>query len=106
MMFIKSAFAEDIGVASGTGAAGTISSLMPLLLIMVVFYFFVIRPQQRKIKLHNEMIGAIKDGDTVVTGGGIYGKVKTTEKDTLFIEIANDTIVQIARESIAKKVSQ
>ena len=84
-MFISPAYAQD----AGGGGLGGIEALLPLVLIFVVFYFLLIRPQQKKMKQHKEMLGAIRRGDKVVTGGGIIGAVTKVANDgELTVEIA------------------
>jgi preprotein translocase subunit YajC len=76
---------------------------MPLVLIFVVFYFLLIRPQQKKMKAHRELIAALKRGDKVLTAGGIIGTVVKVEDDnTLLVEIAKDIRVRVARGTISE----
>ena len=78
-MIATPAFAQ----ASGTGGFGsTFSSLIPLLLIFLIMYFIIIRPQQKKAKEHNLMVNALKRGDQVLTQGGIIGKVSKIKDDS------------------------
>lgn len=103
-MFISLAYAQD---AASTVAAqpSAFTSLFPLLLIFVIFYFLLIRPQQRKFKDHQAMIASIRRGDKVLTGGGIIGTVKSIEADeNLMVEIAPGIIVKIARDTIMNVV--
>ena len=98
-MLIAPAYAQTGGAPGGLD----LISLMPLLLIFVVFYFLLIRPQQKKMKQHRDMIGALKRGDRVVTGGGIIGTVVKLEEDnTLLVEIAKDVRVRVARSTISE----
>jgi preprotein translocase subunit YajC len=98
-MLISPAYAQTGGAPAGFD----LISLMPLVLIFVVFYFLLIRPQQKKMKTHREMIGAIKRGDKVLTAGGIIGSVVKVEEsdDVLLVEIAKDIRVRIARSTIS-----
>ena len=98
-MLISPAYAQ----AGGAPAGFDLISLMPLVLIFVVFYFLLIRPQQRKMKAHREMIGAVKRGDKVLTAGGIIGSVVKLEEseDVLLVEIAKDVRVRVARSTIS-----
>lgn len=85
-------------------AAGGIEFLIPVLLMFVIFYFLLIRPQQQRIKQHQEMVANIRRGDVVVTGGGIIGKV-TRVKDgetEIEVEIAENTRVRILRGTISE----
>lgn len=97
-MLISPAYAQT----AGAGGGDMFVSLMPLLLIFVVFYFLLIRPQQTKAKQHRDMIEALKKGDQVITSGGIIGKVTKVEADnTLVVEIAPNVQVKVARHTIA-----
>jgi preprotein translocase subunit YajC len=98
-MLISPAFAQAAGASGGFDLV----SLMPLLLIFVVFYFLLIRPQQKKMKAHREMIGAVRRGDSVVTAGGIMAKVtKVIDDNTLQVEIAEGVRVRVVRGTITE----
>ncbi|HXW69185.1 MAG TPA: preprotein translocase subunit YajC [Dissulfurispiraceae bacterium] len=88
------------GGASG-GMAGMISSLLPLILIFVVFYFLLIRPQQKKAKDHQLMLESIKKGDKVITAGGIYGLVENVGANTLVLKVAENVKIKIGKGYIA-----
>ena len=96
-MFISPAYAQDAG---GSLFA---SPILPIALMLVIFYFLLIRPQQRKAKEHRAMLDAIKRGDRVLTGGGIIGMVVKAggEADELTVEIADGIRVSVARATIA-----
>ena len=79
-MLISPAYAQAAGAAPGGGAA-FLNAIMPFLLIIPIFYFLLIRPQQRRLKQHREMISNVKKGDTVVTAGGLIGKVAKVTDD-------------------------
>jgi preprotein translocase subunit YajC len=100
-MLISPAYAQ-------TGAPGgfDLISLMPLLLIFVVFYFLLIRPQQKKMKQHRDMVAALKRGDRVLTAGGIIGSVVKVEDGELLVEIAKDVRVRVARSTISDVLSK
>jgi preprotein translocase subunit YajC len=103
-MPISSAYAQAAG---GAPAGFDLISLMPLVLIFVVFYFLLIRPQQKKMKAHRELIAALKRGDKVLTAGGIIGTVVKVEDDnTLLVEIAKDIRVRIARGTISELLTK
>ncbi len=81
--------------------------LMPIILIFVVFYFLLIRPQQKKMRAHREMLAAIRRGDKIVTGGGIIGQVvKVGEDDQLTVEIAEDVRVKVMRSTVTAVLSK
>ena len=106
-MFISQAFAQAAGGGAGGGLGGGIMSFLPLILIFVVFYFLLIRPQQKKVKAHREMVGNLRRGDSVVTGGGIIGKVtKVLDDNRVEVEIADNVRVQVAKGTIQDVVSR
>ena len=78
-----------------------IGQFIPLILIFVVFYFFLIRPQQKRVKEHKEMVKHLKRGDEVITSGGIIGKVdRVFEDDRIELEIADGVKVQVIRNTV------
>ena len=99
-MFVTPAFAQAGGAAQGPSL---IVSLLPFVLIFVIMYFLIIRPQRQQMKRREEMLAAIRRNDTIVTGGGVVGKVtKVLEDDgELEVEIAKDTKVRIVRSMVA-----
>ena len=95
-MLISSAYAQGIGGAEGLG------SLLPLILIFVVFWFLLIRPQQRKAKEHRALLGQLRRGDQIVTTGGLIGKITKVVSDTeLQVEIAENVRVRVARGMVS-----
>ncbi len=101
-MLISPAYAQAAG---GAGGGDMLVTLMPLVLIFVVFYFLLIRPQQKKAKQHKEMLGSLKRGDRIVTGGGIVGKIVRIEGDNeLMVEIAPDVRVRVRQGTVAELV--
>ena len=98
-MFITPAYAQDAG-APGIGDFA--SMVVPLALIMVVFYFLLIRPQQRKAKEHQEVLKKISRGDTVITVGGLVGKVtKIVDDNELQVEVGDNVKVRVLRSGIS-----
>ncbi len=83
------------------GAQGMIASLLPLILIFVVFYFLLIRPQQKKAKEHKQMLDNVKKGDKVIPGGGIYGVVESVGNNTVILKIAENVKVKFGKGYIA-----
>jgi len=96
-------FGSTLGQAQ-PGQPNLFASLLPLLLIVVVMYFLMIRPQQRKQKAHQAMVNALKNGDEVVTTGGMYGTVAGIDekKSTLYLKISGDVKVKVERFAIAR----
>lgn len=81
--------------------------LMPIILIFVVFYFLLIRPQQKKMRDHREMLAAMRRGDRIVTGGGIVGQVvKVGEDDQITVEIADEVRVKVMRSTVSTVLSK
>ena len=79
MLFSTAAYAQGAGAPAGPGL---IESLAPLVLIVVIFWFLILRPQQKKVKEHKEMVSKVNRGDTVVTAGGLIGKVAKVKDDS------------------------
>lgn len=104
-MLVSQAFAQAAGAAPQAG--GGFEALLPLVLIFVVFYFLLIRPQQKKMKQHKDLLASIRRGDRVVTGGGIIGTVaKANSDDELTIEIADEVKVRVKRAMIAEVLAK
>ncbi len=103
-MFVTPAFAQ----AAGAPAGGIFNSLLiPMLLIFGIMYFFMIRPQQKKMKEHQKMLAALRRNDKVVTQGGLIGKVTNVKDEAeVEIEIADGVKVRVVRSTIAQVVSK
>ena len=95
----------DIAYAMGTGGGGEGASgftgFIPLILMFVIFYFLLIRPQQKKTKEHRQMITNLKKGDRIVTIGGILGRITGMDDVTLTVEIADKVRVKVARGNVS-----
>lgn len=100
-MFIPAAHAQAAGAAADSGLASIIS-IAPLVLIFVVFYFLMIRPQQRRMKLLQQAVAAVKKGDSVVTAGGLVGKVTKVEDAFVEVEIAPTVKVKVVKATLAE----
>jgi len=84
----------------------TFTSFLPLILIFVVFYFLLIRPQQKKVKLHKEMISKVKRGDKIITSGGIYCKVsRLIDDNKIEAEISNSVKIIISKPTITDVIN-
>ena len=105
-MFISPAYAQaaDGAATAGSGIASFLS-LAPLFLVFVVFYFLMIRPQQRRIKLLQQSVAAVRKGDGVVTAGGLVGKVTKVEDIFVEVEIAANTRVRVVKSTLAEITS-
>lgn len=97
-MFITPAYAQ-----TGGGSSDFLIQLMPILLMFVIFYMLLLRPQQQRVKAHREMVANIRRGDTVVTAGGIIGKVTRVKDDgEIEVEIADNTRVRLVKSTVAE----
>lgn len=108
-MFISSAWAQEAATAAAGAAQqpGVLANIAPLFLIMVVFYFLLIRPQQKRLKEHQNMIESIKRGDKIVTAGGVIATVTKVEDDAhVQVEIAPEIKVKIVRSTISSVLSR
>ncbi len=93
------------GAAPAAGAGGMISQLMPLVLIFAVFYFLLIRPQQKKASKHQQFLTDLKKGDKILTGGGVHGRITGLTDSTVTMEIAEGVRVKVNRGSIMTSVA-
>lgn len=100
-MFVTPALAQAAGAAPSMGAGDLLIQFAPILLLVVIFWLLIFRPQQKRMKAHQAMLGSITRGDTIVTSGGIVGKVtKAVDGEDLEVEIAQGTRVKIARSGV------
>lgn len=104
-MFITPAQAQ--GFLGGGDGGGGLGAFAPIILIFVVFYFLLIRPQQKKVKAHREMLNVVKRGDRILTGGGIIGTVtRVKDNDELVVEIADGVKISVLRGTISDVLSR
>ena len=102
-MFITEAFAQTAAPGGAAGGADILMSILPFLLIFVVMYFLIIRPQRAAMKRRDELLKNIRRGDTVVTGGGIVGKVtKVVDDNELEVEVAEGVKLRVVRSGISE----
>ena len=104
MLMESVAWAQGFG--GGGSGSGTILSLIPFVLIFVIFYFMLILPQQKKQKQQKAMMEALKKGDKVITASGIWGTVTNLGKDTVTLQIADNTKIKMQREFILRLRSE
>ncbi|MDS9468143.1 preprotein translocase subunit YajC [Paracoccus sp. MBLB3053] len=102
-MFVTPAYAQAAGAPSGVSS---IASFLPLILIFVIMYFLMIRPQQKRMKEHRAMVEAVKKGDEVITQGGLIGKVTAVRENELEVEIAPGVKSRVVRSTITGVVSK
>ena len=102
-MFISSAFAQTApAAAAGGDMTSSLMSMAPLVLMFVVLYFIMIRPQMKKQKEHRAMIDALAKGDEVVTAGGLLGKVTSLSDTNVGLQVANGVEVQMQRSAVVQ----
>ena len=101
-LLVSNAYAQ----AAAGAPASPLSGILPLVFIFVVFYFLLIRPQQKKYKAHQAMIDAVEKGDDIVTGGGIHGKVIKVDDSTATVKIADEVDIKIERSTISNVLTQ
>ena len=103
-MFISSAFAQSAPAAAeaGGGLQSSLMSMLPLILMFVVLYFVMIRPQMKKQKEHRAMIDALAKGDEIVTGGGMLGKVTKLGEGNISLEVAAGVEIQVQRSAVVQ----
>jgi len=94
------AYAMGSGGGAGGGQSG-LGAFVPLILMFAIFYFLLIRPQQKKAKQHRELLSALKTGDKIVTSGGLHGKITGLKEDVITVEIAPKIRVKVSRGSVS-----
>ncbi|PWV59041.1 preprotein translocase subunit YajC [Plasticicumulans acidivorans] len=97
--FIADAMAQT--AAAAEGPMGAVGQFLPLIVIMVAFYFILLRPQQKRAKEHKTMLEALKKGDEVVTGGGVIGRVIEVGENFVAVEVADGVQVKVQRGAIS-----
>lgn len=107
-MFTATAFAmgqppAQSGAANG-GASAAFMQFIPLIAMFAIFYFLLIRPQQKKAKEHRELLESLKKGDQVVTAGGIHGKIAAVEENVVSVEIAPGVVIRVTKSHITSVV--
>lgn len=101
------AFADGPGgIAAAMGSAGGLMQLVPIILIFVVFYFLLIRPQQKQAKKHQQFLTDLKRGTKIVTRGGVHGVITDMDGNVLTLEIAKDVRIKISRDAVAGAVTK
>jgi len=100
-MFATPAYAQAVGGAAAGGPEAMLLQFLPLVALVVLFYFLMIRPQQRRMKQHQTMLGALKRGDTVVLSSGMIGKIVRVEDKEVGVEIATGVTVKVVKGMIS-----
>ena len=90
------------GAAGGAGGGmAAFQQIIPLIFMFAIFYFLLIRPQQKKAKAHKALLESMKKGDNVITAGGVHGKITAVENDLVTLEVANNVNIKITKSYIA-----
>jgi preprotein translocase subunit YajC len=95
------AYAMGAGGAGGAGGSGGLGAFLPLIIIFAIFYFLLIRPQQKKSKQHKQLLSELRKGDKVISSGGLHGVITGMSDEVLTVEISPKVRVKISRGSIA-----
>lgn len=107
---ISNAFAQTADTVADAGnqvaASSAFSSMIPLVAIIGIFYFLIIRPQQKKLREHQKMITSLTRGDKVIIGGGILGKITKVEEDVVSVEIAPEVNVSVKRQTVTEVLNR
>jgi preprotein translocase subunit YajC len=101
-VFISEAFAQTAPAAAASSTESSLLSLLPLVLMFVVLYFIMIRPQMKRQKEHKAMIEALAKGDEVVVGGGVVGRVAKLGDSIIHVEVANGVELQVQRAAVVQ----
>ena len=91
--------------AAGGGQAGGLAGFLPIIILFAIFYFLLIRPQQKRAKEHRQMIDNLKKGARIITSGGIHGTIASLDETTITLEIAEKVKIKIGRGNVASLIS-
>jgi preprotein translocase subunit YajC len=100
-------FSLLLGAPQGTGTGGTgnlVSTFLPFIVIIAIFYFLIIRPQNKKQKETQKMLAAVKKGDKIVTIGGVHGVISTVRESSVVVKVDDNTKIEFSRSAIASVV--
>lgn len=101
-MSLMNLFISDAWAENGAGAAGSpgLAGFLPLIILVVVFYFLLIRPQSKRAKEHRNMVANLSKGDEVVTNGGLLGRIAELDENFITLEVADNVQVRVQRNAI------
>jgi len=106
LLFAATAFAQGAAPAARPGGASFLVQFAPFILIFVIIYFLIMRPQQKKQKQHQEMLRALQKGDRVVLQAGIYGTVTALDEKTVTLQVDERVRIKVGRWAVAEKVTE
>lgn len=84
----------------------SITAFLPLIVLVGVFWFMIMRPQQRKVRDQRQMLSAVKQGDRVVAAGGIVGTVRRVDDDTLSLQVADNVVIKVDKGTVSRRLSE
>jgi len=99
--FISDALAEAAPTAAGAQQPGILEALFPFVILFIVFYFLLIRPQSKRAKEHKKLVEALAKGDEVLTQGGVYGKIIEVAEEAITVEVADNVQIKLQRAAVA-----
>ncbi|RMF18896.1 MAG: preprotein translocase subunit YajC [Candidatus Dadabacteria bacterium] len=91
--------------AGGAPPGGPVAALMPIIVMFVIFYFLLIRPQQKRVREHQELVDSLERGDEVVTQGGVHGVVRALTENDVKIEVADGVVIRVERSAITRRTN-
>lgn len=102
------AFASSAVLLAQEGGrqGGGLTAFLPLLVLLGVFWFLIMRPQQRRTREHRELTSGVKQGDRIVAAGGIVGTVRRVDDDTISLQVADNVVIKVDRGSVTKRLSE
>ncbi len=103
-LFVSVANASEVA-GNAAQSPSLVQSMTPLIVIMAIFYFFIIRPQSKKYKEHQSLVDSTKIGDEVVILNGVFGKLSSVEEDSCLVEVANGVSIKVYKSTILKNIS-
>lgn len=106
MSFIPSAFAEGTTAAVNQSGQFNFMSFLPMIVIFALFWFLLIRPQQKKAKAHTQMVNELQKGDEVITNSGILGKIAKIEDNLILLEVSNNVTITIQKATVSGKLEK
>jgi preprotein translocase subunit YajC len=92
-------------LAQENGGGSPLAAFLPLIVLVGIFWFLIMRPQQRRMKQHRELTGSLKQGDRVVAAGGIIGTIRRIEDESLSLQVADGVVLKVDKGSVTKVLS-
>lgn len=105
MTFAFAASAVLLAQEGGRGGGGGLTAFLPLLVLVGVFWFLIMRPQQRRQREHRELTSNVQQGDRIVAAGGIVGTVRRVDEDTISLQVADNVVIKVDRGSVTKRLT-